>query len=124
MNLRRFEDIIATETADGIVAYHGRNLEVAELSFEAYQNMSPIDLLTNSVPASKLTDDDASKYLRLWQLEENPEVKSGNVHFGIKSLTLNVTQICNLKCTYCAAGGDGTYGDPVTRIQVEKTLPR
>ena len=124
MNLRRFEDIIATETADGIVAYHGRNLEVAEISLEAYQNMSPIDLHTNSVPASKLTDDDASKYLRLWQLEENPEVKSGNVHFGIKSLTLNVTQICNLKCTYCAAGGDGTYGDPVTRIQVEKTLPQ
>ncbi len=124
MNLRRFEDIIAIETADGIIAYHGRNLEVAELSHEAYQNMSPIDLHTNSVPDSKLTTDDASKYLRLWQSEENPEVKSGTVNFGIKSLTLNVTQICNLKCTYCAAGGDGTYGDPVTRIQVEKTLPQ
>ncbi len=124
MNLRRFEDIIATQTDQGIVAFHGRNLEVAEISHEAFQNMSPIDLTTNTVPDSKLSDDEASQYLRLWQLEENQEAKSGKVGFGVKSLTLNVTQICNLKCTYCAAGGDGTYGDPVTRIQVEKTLPQ
>jgi uncharacterized protein len=42
----------------------------------------------------------------------------------IRTLILNVTQICNLKCTYCAAGGDGSYGSPQTKINVEKTLPQ
>ncbi len=124
MNLRRYEDIIAVQTAEGITAYHARNLEIAELSPEAFALMDPIQLKTNAVPQSVLTTSEASTSLRQWQNEENPEAKSGYVGYGIKSLTLNVTQICNLKCTYCAAGGDGTYGDPVTRINVEKTLPQ
>ena len=125
MDLRRFEDIIAVQTSDGgIVAYHARNLEVAELSTEAYQQMATINLKTNAAPLQILADDEASKSLKHWQAEHNPDVKSGKVEFGIKSLTLNVTQICNLKCSYCAAGGDGTYGDPVNRINVEKTLPQ
>ncbi len=124
MNLRRFEDIIAVQTHDGITAYHGRNLEVAEISQEVFENMAPISLGSNQIPVFEMADDEASKYLSLWQSEFNADVKSGKVDFGIKSLTLNVTQICNLKCTYCAAGGDGTYGDPVTRLQIEKTLPQ
>ncbi|MEI7973031.1 MAG: radical SAM protein [Bdellovibrio sp.] len=40
----------------------------------------------------------------------------------IETLTLNVTQICNLACSYCAAGGDGTYGDPQKKMQTEKIL--
>ena len=124
MNLKRFEDIIAVQTPDGITAYHARNLEVAELSPEAFAQMSQINLRTNAIPMNVLSDNEASASLRQWQNEENPDIKSGHVSFGIKSLTLNVTQICNLKCTYCAAGGDGSYGDPVTRINVDKTLPQ
>ncbi len=125
MNLRRYEDIIAVQTQEGIIAYHARNLEVAELSPEAFQQMSQIDLRTNAVPLSlPLSPSDGSQSLHIWQNEVNPDVRSGRVAFGIKSLTLNITQICNLKCTYCAAGGDGTYGDPVNKINVEKTLPQ
>ncbi|OFZ30501.1 MAG: radical SAM/SPASM domain-containing protein [Bdellovibrionales bacterium RIFCSPHIGHO2_01_FULL_40_29] len=124
MNLRRYEDIIAIQTPDGIVAYNAHNMEVAELSPEAFAQMSKITLKTNAAPVQILSGDDAAESLKLWQSEQNLDVKSGYVGFGIKSLTLNVTQICNLKCTYCAAGGDGTYGDPVTRINVEKTLPQ
>jgi uncharacterized protein len=40
----------------------------------------------------------------------------------INSLTINVTQICNLHCAYCVAGGDGTYSEPMARIAVSKTL--
>lgn len=124
MDLRRFQDIIAVQTEDGIVAYHARNLEIAELSPEAYQQMSQINLKTGGIPLTPLATDDAAESLKTWQNEENTDVKSGRLDYGIKSLTINVTQICNLKCTYCAAGGDGTYGDPVNRINVEKTLPQ
>lgn len=124
MDLRRFEDIIAVQTNDGIIAYHARNLEVAELSPEAYQRMSQINLRTSTIPKLTLDSSEASHSLQNWQVEDNSDVKSGRLDFGIKSLTLNVTQICNLRCTYCAAGGDGTYGDPVNRINVEKTLPQ
>src|SRR5690606_27575887 len=67
---------------------------------------------------------EAHQALQDWESENNPNVKSGRMDFGIRSLTINVTQICNLKCTYCAAGGDGTYGQAQTRISVEKTLPQ
>lgn len=42
----------------------------------------------------------------------------------IRSITLNVNQICNLHCSYCAAGGDGSYGDPIKSISIERTLPQ
>lgn len=124
MDLRRFQDIIAVQTNDGIIAYHSRNLEVAELSPEAYQQMAQINLRTSGIPLATLNADEAAASLTGWQQEENLDVKSGHIEYGIKSLTINVTQICNLKCVYCAAGGDGTYGDPVNRINVEKTLPQ
>ncbi len=124
MDLRRFEDIIAVQTAEGIVAYHARNLEVAELSPEAYSSMEKIDLTTNGMPLLTKNQNSGSQSLMQWHTEENPDVQSGRIAFGIKSLTINITQICNLKCTYCAAGGDGTYGDPVSKINVEKTLPQ
>jgi len=126
LNLRRFEDIIAVQTPEGIVAYHARNLEVAELSLEAYQHMREITLRNGAIPLppTDTENNEAAKSLQAWHQEENSDVKSGRLDFGVKSLTINITQICNLKCTYCAAGGDGTYGDPVNRLNVEKTLPQ
>lgn len=77
--------------------------------------------MDNSEPEVDL---EAFEALEGWNLEINPDAKSISSKFKINSLTLNVTQICNLHCTYCAAGGDGTYGDPVARISVEKVLPQ
>lgn len=91
------------------VAFHARNLEVAEISEELWSSFSN--------PQSALSD------LQEWEQENNPDVKA-NVESRVQSITLNVTQICNLACTYCAAGGDGTYGQPQTKISVEKTLPQ
>ena len=124
MNLRRYNDIVAVQTPEGIIAFHASNLEVAEISAEAFEHMHSIDLLSNNIPTVLLPETEASESLIVWDKELNANVKSGFVDYGIKSLTLNITQICNLKCTYCAAGGDGTYGDPVNKINVEKTLPQ
>ena len=132
MEIRRHKDIIAfRQTGDhsldspAIVAFHARNLEVAEVTPDLFNQMSPIDLSKGMVPEHdvNLTTQEAQQ-LEAWDAEINPEVKNGKLGFGIRSITLNVTQICNLKCHYCAAGGDGTYGDPVTRISIEKTLPQ
>jgi uncharacterized protein len=115
MEMRRQKDIVAFKTPGlNPVAFHARNLEVAEISEELWSALS----------TSNSNESDAAEALTSWELENNPEVKSGKMSFDIRSLTLNVTQICNLKCTYCAAGGDGTYGAPQTKISVEKTLPQ
>lgn len=133
MYLKRFQDIIAVKTGpadlsgDAVVtAFHARNLEIAEMSEAAFNEMTEIQLRTSSIPALKTQGEDAEAFdsIKNWNQEENPEVKSGKVDFGIKSLTLNVTQICNLKCNYCAAGGDGTYGEAINKVSIEKTLPQ
>ncbi len=114
MELRRWNDIVAIKTNEGkFVGYHSRNLEVAELSEEIWK--------ASATDASAAVD--AIEGLNQWNaqpLTSLAEQRSKKVD----SFTINVTQICNLHCTYCAAGGDGTYGDPVKRISVEKTLPQ
>lgn len=111
--MQRFKDILAIKTPEGrFVGFHARNLEVAELSSEAW------DVLGNPTDS-----DEALIEMKEWASEETqsfPEIRSDKFN----SLTLNVTQICNLHCVYCAAGGDGTFGDPVKKISVEKTLPQ
>lgn len=115
MEQRRLKDIVAFKwkQSDKPLAFHARNLEVAEISDQTWEEMK------DGSPSS-----DALEELIAWEQEINPDVKSGTMNFEIKSLTINVTQICNLKCTYCAAGGDGSYGSPQTKINVEKTLPQ
>ncbi len=130
MKLKRYQDIIAFEELQSnsqprYIAFHANNLEIAEISAEAFQEMSAIDVRTGEIPQDTLPKDaEAFEQLQTWNSEVNHEARQGKINFGIRSLTINVTQVCNLKCTYCAAGGDGTYGDPVTRISIEKTLPQ
>jgi uncharacterized protein len=131
MELKRFKDIIAIKTYDSVtrsdtfVALHGKNLEVAEVSLELFEEMTEVSILSGEIPPTKDTlDDDAHSALINWNNEQNIEVKDGKIEFGIRSITINVNQICNLKCAYCAAGGDGTYGEPANQISVEKTLPQ
>lgn len=127
MDLKRYGDIVAIKTKEGITAFHGRNMEVADLSNEVFDHMNSITLsnpLPSADPSSSIKSSKVFAELERWSQENNPDVVSGKVSYGIRSLTLNVTQICNLKCTYCAAGGDGTYGDPINKINVEKTLPQ
>lgn len=67
---------------------------------------------------------EAAQDLLAWNNEPSSETTDVNFSGAIRHLTINVTQICNLGCAYCAAGGDGTYGDAIAKISVEKTLPQ
>ncbi|MFN3455636.1 MAG: radical SAM protein [Pseudobdellovibrio sp.] len=129
LDLRRHNEIIAFKAEDNsITAFHAYNLEVAEISPESFAQMTPVPISTGEIPHVKLPNNpeekEAFEALTVWNNEDNPNAKSGKLDFGVRSITLNVTQICNLKCTYCAAGGDGTYGEAINKISIEKTLPQ
>jgi len=110
------------------VAFHARNLEVAQVSEQVWKSMAPTtfdnSFLMRMEPHEHGVDLEAYESLNDWMLEENESVTTRNFDKGVRTLTINITQICNLHCTYCAAGGDGSYGDPVAKITVEKTLPQ
>ncbi|UOF00906.1 radical SAM/SPASM domain-containing protein [Bdellovibrio reynosensis] len=129
MQLRRHKDIIAIKNgANAPVAFHARNLEVASVSEEVWASMAPTTFdngfVMNMLSSEKGVNAEAYSSLEGWDLENSSSVATRNFGSSVTSITLNVTQLCNLHCTYCAAGGDGTYGDPVTKITVEKTLPQ
>lgn len=132
MQLRRFKDIIAfkndtsVEQNDTIIAFHASNLEVAEISEESFQEMSDINLSTGEAPevSSEDNNSDALQALSEWNDEYNSNLKNSKNDNQIRSITLNINQICNLKCSYCAAGGDGTYGESINKLSIEKTFPQ
>lgn len=129
MEIRRYKDIVAFKWGQKApIGFHSRNMEVAEMSLEAFQALSPTAMdqaeFLNLNPDALSSDLQALRDLRQWQDDVNPEAKDLILPQKIRSLTLNVTQICNLHCTYCAAGGDGTYGEAVVKLSVEKTLPQ
>jgi uncharacterized protein len=109
---RQYKDLVAYRPVKGPpIAFHSRNLEVAEISEELWIAFSEEGAPLRSV-------------LNAWNAEDSGSVKTQNLGAKVKTLTINVTQICNLHCHYCAAGGDGTYGDPVRQISIEKTFPQ
>jgi uncharacterized protein len=114
MDIRRSDQIIALKMGDGeIIGFHSSNLEVAELSEELWETLTK--------PGK---DIEAEEQLQSWNEEVSPDVRSEKLRSQIQSLSINVTQLCNLQCVYCAAGGDGTYGNPQKKISVEKTIPQ
>jgi uncharacterized protein len=130
MELRRFKDILAVRSEEGtLLAFHAANMEVAQISEAAWADMAPITLL-NPLPAVEfqnslsLSADSALNELQEWASENNPDTQTHKIDSAIRYLTLNVTQVCNLHCHYCAAGGDGTFGDAIAKISIEKTLPQ
>lgn len=129
MIMRRHKDIVAFKNeAAPAVAFHSRNLEMAQISEETWNSMAPSTFTNPFSMNMEVTESGVSKEafenLESWNSEESDAVSTRNFGTKIRTLTLNVTQICNLHCTYCAAGGDGTYGDPIAKISVEKTLPQ
>lgn len=114
--VRTYGQVVAVKTAAGrILGFHSNNLEVAELSEDAWNQVADI--------ASPETGDVLTE-LKNWNQSVNPLVVKDRPSKDLNTVTINVTQICNLACSYCAAGGDGTYGDPVKRISVDRTIPQ
>lgn len=125
MELRRYKDILALKSEEGtLLAFHARNLEVAQITESAWQSMPTTTLLNSAASEIIQKETEALEELKTWDVENNPQAKTHKIENSIRYLTLNMTQICNLHCAYCAAGGDGTFGDSIAKISIEKTLPQ
>ncbi len=117
MRIARHQDIIAIRTEAGkVVGFHSRNLQVALLDDEAWMAIQAPALASDWTPA--LRDSSARDEIETWNAEVDPRVSDENLGRDIRSLTINIAQICNLKCSYCAAGGDGSYGDPTSQVDL------
>jgi uncharacterized protein len=114
-NIHRLNNIVTFKPANfPPLAFHTENLEIAEISEELFASICNQTFLNS----------ETQNQFKEWDHSENTEPALSSNPAKVQSLTINVTQLCNLKCTYCAAGGDGTFGDPVKKISIEKTLPQ
>lgn len=132
----RYQNLVAFSSAsfstkkvaelNAYFGFHSDTLEVAQLAPEIFNGLAKISFKSSLIPqklSEKISSEQAQE-IEIWNAESKPLPEKKKAAFKAKSLNINVTQICNLKCSYCAAGGDGTYGDPVKRIEIEKTLPQ
>lgn len=100
MEIRRYKNILGLRDAGGKwLGFHAHNLSIAELSDVAWSETSELDQ---------------------WSAEQDPETNWAKDKTWINTLSVNVAQICNLACTYCAAGGDGTYGSAQKRLDAAR----
>lgn len=93
------------------MGFHARNLQVAVLDQDAWNAL-------DSAGASESPSESRSE-LEEWNQEIDPNATDSDIPQAVRSLMVNISQICNLKCAYCAAGGDGSFGDPVKHIEIE-----
>ncbi len=117
MELARRQNILAIKTERGqVIGFHAENLQVARVDdavWSALQKMSQVnavDPAINSEVASEIQE---------WNDEVDPHATTVPLSQKVRSYSVNVSQVCNLKCTYCAAGGDGTFGDKRKHIEIE-----
>jgi uncharacterized protein len=118
LNLREspISNLIELVHFDTKLAFNANNLQFAGLSNVAWDWAFAAG--TENFPSEKI-----SKEVMAWLAEPTPIEKTISAGAPFH-LSINVTQVCNLHCTYCAAGGDGTYGSPIKRMDIEKTIPQ
>lgn len=110
MDLRRYQEIVAFRGPTGqVTGFNANNLELAELDSEAWEAMN----------STSGWDSTAHLELRKWN-EELPQT-AGSARLQphtVREFSLNLSQVCDLRCSYCGAGGDGSYGSTRPRADV------
>jgi uncharacterized protein len=120
LELIRSGDVLALRvpSTGRVLGFHGREMQVAELAPEVWSAM----FKGQNSPSLSDLEREALHELSLWKLSKSETAAPApSREPAIRSLTINVAQICNLACTYCAAGGDGTYGSKVKTPELERT---
>ncbi len=116
---RAYGNLVAFRSSENkVIGYHVDNVQVAELDEVIWDALEKAPL----TDAAKNTE--AWNEIVSWNQEKNLEARDAHIEQKVRALTINISQICNLKCTYCAAGGDGTYGSNVKRIDISKVTPQ
>lgn len=118
MELRRYKNILALKTADNrLMGFHALNLELAEIENDVWNAMGDITVADSSAPQLSSTFEE----LEAWNEAQAEETQDAVQHRSVRYFSINVSQVCNLACTYCAAGGDGTYGSNVSKLNLDTT---
>ena len=118
MKLARHDNILAIKTASGsVVGFHALNLQVAHLDELAWE---AIETSGKNLEKPRVSDAAAEVLNEIaeWNDEKDPAATDIVLKQEVRSLSINVAQVCNLKCTYCAAGGDGSYSNPVKTVHL------
>ncbi len=124
LELIRSGDVLALRvpSTGRVLGFHGTEMQVAELAPEIWTAM----FKGQNSPSLTESEREALNELSLWKIAKTSPSEGGardaHIEPAIRSLTINIAQICNLACTYCAAGGDGTYGSKVKTPEMERTL--
>ena len=114
MKLAHNANILAIKTDGGkVVGFHATNLQVARLDHAAWDALLEPGKVGDGIGA-EIVDE-----LNQWNAEVDANATDAHLPLSARALSVNVAQVCNLKCTYCAAGGDGTFGDPLKRAELE-----
>jgi uncharacterized protein len=104
MELKRHHHILALKSKTGPwLGFHSENLQIAELPDDIWSDVEPLEA---------------------WSNEQDAETTWASTKKHVSTLSVNVAQVCNLACSYCAAGGDGTYGSTKARLDVAKFKPQ
>lgn len=109
---QKFKNIVGFQTPSGdLLGFHHHNFELAQIDSEIWQALSQPE---KSSP-------ELIQELEAWSAELQPEIQHISLKQKVAAFSINVSQVCNLNCEYCGAGGDGTYGSKVTKINLEPT---
>ncbi|MES2964112.1 MAG: radical SAM protein, partial [Bdellovibrionota bacterium] len=118
MELARLDNILRVRSKRGdVVGFHAHNMQVAKLDVSAWRAL--VAARQGLVPTDSPESLEALTEIKTWNAEDDLTVKDAVVPRSIRSLAINVAQICNLHCGYCAAGGDGTFGDPMKEVDLD-----
>ena len=143
MKLSRYHNIVTIQSeldqglsmdaSHDLVGFHAENLQVARIDtkvLQAVRSLNSLDSVSQEQREALADEDDVIREVLDWDRERDAEVRdphspsfpqgSKGSHQNVRSFTINIAQICNLKCTYCAAGGDGTYGSNEKRIDLDQ----
>lgn len=117
MELARLDNILGVRSKRGaVVGFHVHNMQVAKLDVSAWRAL--VAARQGLLPTDSPESLEALTEIKTWNAEDDSAVKDAVVPLSVRSLAINVAQICNLHCGYCAAGGDGTFGDPMKQIDL------
>src|SRR5690606_12129374 len=108
-----------------VVGFHAVNMELAELTDAIWEQMAPVTTASSVAPMTSqmaAVDDEVATDLEAWNGETRLTPKALIQAKDVRYFSINVAQICNLKCTYCAAGGDGTYGSAKAKVDLSITF--
>ncbi|MEK7358339.1 MAG: radical SAM protein [Bdellovibrionota bacterium] len=117
VELARLDNILGVRSKRGdVVGFHAHNMQVAKLDESAWRAL--VAARQGLIPAENPDALEALSEVRTWNSEDDLTVKDAFVPLSVRSLAINIAQICNLHCGYCAAGGDGTFGDPMKEVDL------